>query len=78
MHIIFLLTTWFIHHAEANDAPRFFRSNGISFGVIVTSSGVLLIFQHVRYILTNETTQEQQWNILSNSEKIFVQNDPAI
>jgi len=56
-----------LQYTEANDAPRFFRGNWINFGIMLTA-GVLLIFQHFRYVLTNKLRQ-RKWNSFSDAEK---------
>ncbi|KAG2229672.1 hypothetical protein INT48_008904 [Thamnidium elegans] len=58
---------------QQDDAPRFYNGNWINFAV-TAFSGILLIFQHTRYVLTNKR-RTQKWNALSDTEKKhYIQN----
>ncbi|KAI8072145.1 major facilitator superfamily domain-containing protein [Gilbertella persicaria] len=52
---------------QQDDSPRFFRGNWINFGICV-STVLLVLFQHTRYVLTNNY-REKKWNSMSDSEK---------
>lgn len=61
------------YDVEQSDAPRFHKGNWINFGVTLFA-GLLLLFQHTRYVLTNKA-REKKWNAMSDAQKKeYVQN----
>ncbi|KAG1057143.1 hypothetical protein G6F46_001022 [Rhizopus delemar] len=52
---------------QQTDSPRFIRGNWANFGIALAAA-VLLIIQHLRYVLTNRY-RSKKWNNLTESEK---------
>jgi hypothetical protein len=68
-HLKFNLLTHFFFLSLANaDSPRFRKGNKILIGIAVATA-VLIVFQHVRYVITNKLRQ-RKWDAMSADEKL--------